>query len=926
MEMKKNLCRGLGSWSLPVLLSVFLFASCKDDLQTSVHTGLGIRFSVSDGALWHVTRAAGSPAEATTPRDSLLGVLPLQAGDGGDGLYLHALLSGNTGNALADDEPIGTRSAPVKEMETYGKFGVFAYLYTDAWDGSATPDFMYNMEVRGDGGVWSPAVAHNWPGKGKKLRFFAYAPYNAPGIVLPAQHVAGFPDFTYTVPEKIQDQKDLLVAASGEMAGDHNGMAPLTFRHALTAVRFVVGEDMQKGKVTNITLKNVYGKAVYDMDGGAWSAFEEKRDFSQELEDKKVNGQAGEEITPEADTFMMIPQDLPGDAGIEVVFTDDLTGTARTLTASVAEATWPRGKTVTYRISTSSIAVVPTFTVTAPEDFEYTGGDGTYTVTSYASVSRQGDPTKTVPVAWTAEFSTDGGQTWVKEKTDWLTTFTTNGNGSLSAMDFTAGVAAQQAVVSNPHDEELQKATSVSGIHDLSTNGGITAINTANCYIVNKPGKYSLPLVYGNAVKDGKTNSAAYTSTATGAYALEKFVNHRNAVITDPYIYKNAGCTPDNACIVWQDEQDLVTGVDLAEDNKILIFEVPKGSIRQGNAILAVRDASNTILWSWHIWVTDYVPGLPATIETSYDPTQTPRDKVVTNNDNARYTFMGTNLGWCEPATMTYAARGLKVRFTQVETGKSQVITVKQVARIVKSFGDAPLYQFGRKDPMLSGILREDGTFSDKNYYSGGDYRFDHSGKGKVSLGVAIKNPHIFYNYGSGVSYYWFDANATVRGKNGFYNLWSMNNASGGPTKISNVVKTIYDPSPVGYCVPPENAFWGFTWIKDRINGEWKHINTPSASQSKLIEDQGWTFYCNRMKGVGDYDPSDGVIFFPAAGKRIHSSGVLDQIGTIGFYWAVEAKSQTSVGGLDFDLTLTRINPAVRNAYSHGFSVRPVRE
>ena len=116
MGMKKNLCRGIGSWSLPVLLSVFLFASCKDDLQTSVHTGPGIRFSVSDRADWHATRVVGSPEEETAPRDSLLGVLPLQAGDGSDGLYLHALLSDNTRDALPVDESIGTRSAPVKDM------------------------------------------------------------------------------------------------------------------------------------------------------------------------------------------------------------------------------------------------------------------------------------------------------------------------------------------------------------------------------------------------------------------------------------------------------------------------------------------------------------------------------------------------------------------------------------------------------------------------------------------------------------------------------------------------------------------------------------------------------------------------------------------------------------------------------------------
>lgn len=120
------------------------------------------------------------------------------------------------------------------------------------------------------------------------------------------------------------------------MAGDHNAMAPLTFRHTLTAVRFVVGDDMQKGKVTEITLRNVYGRAVYGMDSGLWSAFGQKKDFSQKL-DKKVDGQTGEEITPEAATFMMIPQQLPQNAEVEVVFTDDMTGTERTLKAPSPE-------------------------------------------------------------------------------------------------------------------------------------------------------------------------------------------------------------------------------------------------------------------------------------------------------------------------------------------------------------------------------------------------------------------------------------------------------------------------------------------------------------------------------------------------------------------------------------------------------------
>ena len=132
MDVKKNFYRGLGNRSLPVLFSVLLFASCQDDLQTSVHTGPGIRFSVSEDKEWHATRAAGSPAEATTPRDSLLGVLPLQAADGGEGLYLHAMIADGievTGANGQTDEP-QTRGSLVGADNFYDSFGVLASVYT----------------------------------------------------------------------------------------------------------------------------------------------------------------------------------------------------------------------------------------------------------------------------------------------------------------------------------------------------------------------------------------------------------------------------------------------------------------------------------------------------------------------------------------------------------------------------------------------------------------------------------------------------------------------------------------------------------------------------------------------------------------------------------------------------------------------------
>ena len=900
MDVKKNFYRGLGNRSLPVLFSVLLFASCQDDLQTSVHTGPGIRFSVSEDKEWHATRAAGSPAEATTPRDSLLGVLPLQAADGGEGLYLHAMIADGievTGANGQIDEP-QTRGSLVEADNFYDSFGVLASVYTGTWsEDSCLPDYMYNVKVT-QASQWT--TSYYWPGSGQNIRFFAYAPYGGQGIVLSDKTSAGTPSITYTIPTDVADQQDLLVAATSGMAGNTVAAAPLSFAHALTAVRFTTGDDMMSGRITKITLKGVYGSGSHTMGSDSWNGYGATTDFSQTLA-AAVDGAANQEVTPVAATFMMLPQTLPSGASIEVVYTDDLTSTQRTLTASIAGSQWPMGRTVTYRISTSSIVITPTFTVTAPADFTYAGGSENYSVTSCAAVSRPGDATRTVPVAWIAEFVEDDGSGGynVIARPEWLTAFTASGNGGTSATTFPATVMAQQGVTSNAHNEVLQSAAPVSGTYDLSTKGGTTAMNTANCYAINAPGSYSLPLVYGNAIKEGNENFSAYL------FSPQKFVNHLDMAIGNPYIYNNANCTPDDAVLVWQDEENLVTNVRLSPDKHNLIFDVPQATIKQGNAIVAVRDTDSRIMWSWHIWVTDFVPGLDPTVEERYDPVKTPRDKVVTNYQGAQYTFMGANIGWCDAGTTTYDDRSVKVRFTQAETGSTQVITLTQASHSVVNSGNQTYFQFGRKDPMLGAIRDVNGSTVDKTFYPG-SYSFDKSGTGKVTIGTSIQKPHVFFNYGSAKPQDWSDTT--------YNNLWHIS----GP-------KTIYDPSPVGYQLPLQDAFKGFTYNGNYVSGNYflSRFNSPYTSTTDYTDNFGWEFYCNKMTGEGSYDTAGGTIFFPALCYRHRENGSVNLLGDTGYYWAASPFSNDE--GYSLFFTGTSIWP-VNNGRTSGFAVRPVRE
>lgn len=167
-----------------------------------------------------------------------------------------------------------------------------------------------------------------------------------------------------------------------------------------------------------------------------------------------------------------------------------------------------------------------------------------------------------------------------------------------------------------------------------STKGGTTLQNTANCYIVNAAGRYKLPLIYGNGVKNGVTNSSAYTPTASGN-VLKPLINHAENGITSPYLKDYTITSSMKATLVWQDEQNLVTNVKLSSDYEYLEFTVDKATIQQGNAVVAVRNNSDIVIWSWHIWVTDYMP-------------QASGDKTITNKQSKEYTIMPVNLGWCD--------------------------------------------------------------------------------------------------------------------------------------------------------------------------------------------------------------------------------------------------------------------------------------
>ena len=456
-----------------------------------------------------------------------------------------------------------------------------------------------------------------------------------------------------------------------------------------------------------------------------------------------------------------------------------------------------------------------------PGGFTYSGGTQQYSVTSYKHNSR-GDKQ---PAQWKAQFSEYGGP-WIDTPPTWLTGFTASGAGGETPQSYNATVGAQIGTSSDPHAQKLRNNPSQGSViyhHNLAnqTDGSSTVQNTANCYVVSAPGYYCFPLVYGNAIKNGTTNTSAYTSNKTGSNILKTFINHTGNPITSPYIKENSGCVPAKAELLWQDAPGLISNVQynnsqmqlFVNPENYISFQVNALTIRQGNAVIAIKDAGDNVLWSWHIWVTD--ENIGQTIE-------------VTNHQSQKYKFMPVNLGWCDGRTETYAERSCKVKFTAGDASKEVII--KQVSASITTGGNHPYYEWGRKDPFppSNGLANTNKIWYDKD----GNAHTESPQTENLSTGIAcIKNyilkPDVMHSQYSG--------------DNTYANLWSADN-NVYTANDENVIKTIYDPSPVGFKLPPSNAFTGFTTTGEyvstlsQINGEW---------DSSL---KGWNFYTDSSK------------------------------------------------------------------------------
>lgn len=741
----------------------------------------------------------------------------------------------------------------------------------------------------------------------------------------------GFPSVEFEIETDVRKQVDLMTACSGNVQYATRFQAPRTslkFRHALTAIRFAVGQNLSFDKtIKQITLKNVLLKSKYVVSnqyngtGAKWisTGYTSRGDATLGGLNYKTNenpnsivrdrstfpNENSRDITKLNDnyTFYMIPQELDNKVTAEITFTDNTT------ISVPLKGSWKEGTTRTYKLSNQNSSWVYSITSDSPSAVAYNAtSTGNYGITSFREAP---DGTKK-PVAWKViGYSEDNGNTWTTTKPAWLKSLSKeSGNGGTAAEQGTATLGTDIVDLLAKRNKELQDGGplgSAAKPYNLSNSAGEEQVqNTANCYVISAPGHYMIPLVYGNAIKNGGTNTSAYKSSLDPksnipAEFLAEFVDHAGAPIKDPWIEKtnnNANNGINGAQIVWADEANLVNlaSAPIYRDgsgNAFVKFEVTKANIKSGNAVIAVKKG-NTIVWSWHLW---FAP-------------KNALDKIpVTNKQNKVYNFTNETLGW-KPTkcigTSYSTPRTVKVKVEQTiaNNGVKQttVITITQNAGITERRGNTTLYQWGRKDPFPGTDANINGHFN-KN---AGD---------QIYMQNIIQNPGNFYTVG-------FSNNGVLNPNSGlvkyyyFYNLWSINNKKSVEQNQLNdvsVVKTIYDPCPVGFNVPANDAFTGFT-----ANGlNEGNMNVDGTNREETFKANfGHNFWTNSNKNA--------TIFFPASGYRGCVDGNLYYVNKFGEFWLADPQGATNgfVMGIQFD----KIFPLFRNIRTYGFAVRPVAE
>jgi hypothetical protein len=322
--------------------------------------------------------------------------------------------------------------------------------------------------------------------------------------------------------------------------------------------------------------------------------------------------------------------------------------------------------------------------------------------------------------------------------------------------------------------------------------------------------------------------------------------------------------------ILWTDLGNNITAANLTKAagskgvKDYFTVKIPAGC-PNGNFVVAVRNSNGDILWSWHIWVTDYDPDEYVREANGTLGTGTAATYGVTGGQVESYAGdVWQTGGLLNGMVMMDRALGA------IERGTTATTTTRGLL----------YYQFGRKDPFPASIDGEyPVTLGSTTLFTISD-NFN-----AVYIADAVKDPTKFYK-----------ANGTDETRNDNWCkdtglsddltiLWNDDKAA-----VSDHKKSIYDPCPAGWRLPEIAS--------DSDNASPWYGFTPSGKEGSTI-----TTYA-----------------YAAAGRRMNESGALNSVGTIGYYWSATPNSIPY--GRYMSCNSGRVYMKFNNYRAFGYSVR----
>lgn len=279
--------------------------------------------------------------------------------------------------------------------------------------------------------------------------------------------------------------------------------------------------------------------------------------------------------------------------------------------------------------------------------------------------------------------------------------------------------------------------------------------STANCYVVRKKGKYKFPLVYGNSIKNGQINRAAFTNNGN-SYCGDFVRMQGDSIVTIGendivWIIQSVGVFHDlqiansdmDGSVITLHDVEMIDSESIDERKSYGVFEINDIPKEGGNIVINCTSVDGP-LWHWHIWLWPH----------DLSPVE------ITNSTGVKYNIMPVNLASKYDDDMIH----------------------------MKNW----FYQWGRMTPLLC----QESWNSKESHHAGVFSIADNE-----EVASFVKHPTALLKSTSSDEDSWFKDEY-------FKNIWDSLGGSSDKT-----IKTVYDPCPVGWKVPNNSVFEGLQML-----------------------------------------------------------------------------------------------------------------